>query len=94
MIDLKNFRVVKLDSWNWTFEQFREIKSKDKTQPTKIDWVRVGGYYGNMKQCLNALKDYIINDDVNKNDYDTESLIEKINMLNNSYVNCKILVKE
>ena len=57
-----DIRIRKIDIRNYTFEENCEIKKKDGT--TKKDWVQVGGYYPNLDQTCKALKDYIVNQNV------------------------------
>ena len=88
---LDNFRILKIDDWNLTFEEYKEVINPiKKTKSSK--WVRVGGYYGNMKSCLEALKNYIIDTYVSIEDY--EEVLEKIDKLNNCIVNCVLRCKE
>lgn len=89
---LDNFRILKIDDWNLTFEEYKEVINPiKKTKSSK--WVRVGGYYSNMKSCLEAIKNYIINNYyANIDDY--KELLDKINELNNCIVNCVLRCKE
>lgn len=88
---IKNFRVLKLDSYNLTFEEYRKVESTRKgvtTSTTK--WVRVGGYYGKVSQCLEAMKNYIISTYMNLEDY--QEVLDMINALNGAVVECKIVL--
>lgn len=49
-----NFRIVKVDKRNWTFEK---LNNKNK-------WVQVGGYYATLETTCRELKDYIIQEGV------------------------------
>lgn len=83
---LDNFRILKLDGLNLTFEEYKEVKNNNGNVSTK--WVRVGGYYGSMEQCLAGLKKHIINSYANIDSYN--EVLDKINKLNNAIVECKI----
>lgn len=56
----KEYRIVKIDSLNLTFEKYTTIKKKDGSEIQQ--WKQVGNYYGNIGHCIRALKDYIIQD--------------------------------
>lgn len=83
---LDNFRILKLDGLNLTFEEYKEVKNNNGQVSTK--WVRVGGYYGSMEHCLAGLKKHIINSYANIDSY--SEVLDKINKLNNAIVECKI----
>lgn len=89
-MELGRFRVIKLDKYNLTFEEYKEVENT-KTKEKSMKWVRVGNYYGNLGQCLKALKDYIIAERINEKDLD---LIKLLDELNNSYVSTCINTKE
>lgn len=91
MINLENFRIVRLDQYNLTFEQFKEVYHK-KTDTTEMEWARVGGYYGNLPQCLKALKDYIISSEMESNEQ--INIINLLDEINNKYINCNLQAKE
>lgn len=93
MINLENFRIVQLDIYNLTFEQFKEVESK-KDSTKSMKWVRVGGYYSNLSQCLKALKNYIIANALLSSIENYEQLMSLLDELNNKYINCNLQVKE
>lgn len=88
MLDLGRFRVIHLDQYNWVFEEFRETKSHTKR------WCRDFGYYPRLSNCLNALKEYILSEELTSKDYDVNEFIELLDKISNSYVNCQIKVEE
>ena len=59
MILLNRFRIKALDKMNITFEELKEIESRDK-KTKRLEWTKVGGYYGTLDSTLKALKDYIL----------------------------------
>lgn len=59
----KEYRIVRIDSLNLTFEKFVTIKKKNGTESQ--EWKQVGNYYGNIGHCVRALRDYIIQDNFN-----------------------------
>lgn len=83
MILLNRFRIKALDRMNITFEELKEIESKDK-KSKRLEWTRVGGYYGTIDATLKALKDYILQEylatDV------SEDMLGVLDELANSYV--------
>lgn len=92
MINLQNkIRIVQLDSYNMTFEVYRETKKTSLNKEPQFKWIQEGGYYGTLEQCLKAIKDYII-----KTENNTKEYIDIINVLdgiNNLYVTCEIKVR-
>lgn len=94
MIDLGNFRIIQLDRYNLTYEEFRDVESKSTKEITK-KWVRVGGYYGNLQNCVKALKDYVITQKLQDDSCNTPNdIIDYLDKLNNSYINCDLKIKE
>ena len=92
MIDLGNFRIIQMDRYNLTFEQIKDVENKSTKEKTR-KWVKVGGYYGNLQQCIKALKDYLIAERlqiVENGCENPETIIEYLDRLNNSYVNCNL----
>ncbi len=90
MINFENFRIVQLDEFSMTFEVYREVENI-RTHEKAFKWVREGGYYGNLEQCLKALKDYIIKkENMNNENLDIIKLLDEIN---NKYVNTKLKVR-
>lgn len=85
---LENYRVIHLDQYNWVFEEFRINKYK------KEKWIRGTGYYPTLSSCLNALKEYILSEELTSKDYDVNEFIELLDKISNSYVNCQIKVEE
>ena len=92
MIDLKGkIRIVQIDQYNTTFEIYREVES-NKTHEKSFKWVREGGYYANLGQCLIGIKEWIIKYENKNNEYlDIMKLLEEIN---NLYINTFIKYKE
>ena len=90
MININNFRIIQLDKYNLTFEEFKEVENV-KTKEKSIKWVRVGGYYGNLPSALKGLKEYIVNQKIGDNE--NVDILKFIDELNNSYVNCEIKAK-
>lgn len=92
MLLLNRFRVKALDKYNITFEELKEVESKKKTKQKRLEWVRVGGYYGKLDGALKGLKDYILQEYLESDvSVDMLSLLDE---LNNKYVNCVLLSKE
>ena len=89
MLDLGRFRVIHLDQYNWVFEEFRINKDKKNEK-----WRRGFGYYPTLSSCLNALKEYILSEELTSKDYDVNEFIELLDKISNSYVNCQIKVEE
>ena len=88
MIDLnKKIRIIQLDQYNMTFEVYKEVENI-KTHEKTTKWVREGGYYGNLKQCLKAIKDYLIAEE-NKNN-DNLDILKYLDEINESYNKCGI----
>ena len=84
---LNNFRIVRLDASNLTFEEYKEVESKRNGETTiSTKWARVGGYYGSMERCLKGLKNYIISQYAAIDDYNV--VLNKINSLSNAIVSC------
>lgn len=87
MIKLDNYRIVAIDSLNITFEHYKEVENlRTKEKTTK--WVRVGGYYGNLRSALNGLKEYIINQEIQKQE--NVDILKVLDELNQAYVNCNL----
>ena len=84
---LDNFRVIILDELNVTFEEYKDVYNPI-TKTTTTKWSRVGGYYGSMERCLNALKDYIIRSYMAVEDY--EEVLNKIQALKDATVEVSI----
>lgn len=91
MIKLDNYRIVQLDKWNTTFEVHREVENK-KTKEKEFKWVQEGGYYGDVQSALIALKNYIIANVVKEKQ--NVNLLNFLDELNGSIVNCKLLANE
>ena len=90
MINFENFRIVQLDEYSMTFEVYREVENI-RTHEKTSKWVREGGYYGNLEQCLKAIKDYIIKEEnMNNENLDIIKLLDEIN---NKYVNTILKVR-
>ena len=90
MINFENFRIVQLDEYAMTFEVYREHKERNNKE-RHFKWFREGGYYGNLEQCLKALKDYIIKkENMNNENLDIIKLLDEIN---NKYVNTILKVR-
>ena len=83
----ERFRVVSYDKYNITFEEYREVEKRE-TKEKVLEWVKAGGYYGTLKQCLKALKDYIIQQAIQKEDLDVNGMFKLIDNINNTYINC------
>lgn len=84
---LKVIKVIRLDKWNYTFEHYKEVEAKNGK---KTDWVRVGGYYSTLPSCLKAVKDYVIDYSIERNDFNVEELKTQIEALNGAYVRCEL----
>lgn len=87
MLIIDNYRIIKMDKYNLTFEEYKEVEKKKQRV---MEWVRVGGYYGSLDSCLKALKDYIIEDLIENNNLYINELKDKINALNEAYIRCKL----
>lgn len=83
MILLNRFRLKAIDKLNITFEELKEIESKDK-KSKRLEWTRVGGYYGTLDSALKALKDYIIQEYLSTDV--SEDMLKLLDDLANSYV--------
>lgn len=77
MIDLKEYRIIRLDKWNIVAQKLVNGK-----------WTRVTGYHLNLDNCIKDFKNYLINEELSK---DT-NMLQFLNDLNDSYVNCNINV--
>lgn len=90
---LKDFKIIKRDEYNYTFERYMTTKYRSpidgKTMLEKTDWKQVSGYYGSIESALNGLKDYIVGELVNEtNEYD--ELLSKIKDLQDCIVSVNI----
>ncbi|MGM9969801.1 MAG: hypothetical protein ACI35S_05330 [Anaeroplasma sp.] len=86
---LNNFRIIRLDSCNLTFEEYKTVSNnKNGIKTTSTKWIRVGGYYGNMGHCLDGLKNYIISTYAEIDNY--QEVLDKVNALNRAIVECKL----
>ena len=83
---IDDFRVLKIDEFNFVYER-KYTKEKDGEQVT--EWKRCKGFFGNISQCLEAIKQYILGNYVNEID-DYNEVLEKINKLNGAIINCKL----
>lgn len=77
MIDLKDYRIIRLDKWNIVAQKLVNDK-----------WTRVTGYHLNLSNCIKDFKNYLINEELSK---DT-NMLQFLNDLNDSYVNCNVNV--
>lgn len=92
MINLENkVRIIQLDKYNMTFEVFKEVEDV-KTKKKRLTWSKEGGYYGNLSQCLIAIKNYIISQENLKND--NLNIIQLLDEINNLYVKYIPMVEE
>lgn len=90
---LDNFRIVKLDKLNLTFEEYKEVirvNRKEEDGRKVIRWVQVGGYYSSLEETLKALKKYII---FNFIEHTYDEVIQKIEKLNKAIVECNLVVR-
>lgn len=79
-IKLNNYRIVKVDKRNWTFER---LNKKNK-------WVQVGGYYATLDSTCKELKDFIIQENVDS-DIDAKQLIEILTEIQITYHTIQII---
>ena len=77
-MEIGNFRVVRIDSLNMSFEE----KQKDKNGNDK--WKRVGGYYGDLSSLCKGLGDYIINANI-ENTKDVDALADLLKDIKELY---------
>ena len=91
MILLNRFRVKALDKYNITFEELKEVENKN-TKQKRLEWVRVGGYYGKLDGALKWLKDYILQEYL-ESDVSVD-MLALLDELNNKYVDCVLLPNE
>ena len=91
MILLNRFRVKALDKYNITFEELKEVENKT-TKQKRLEWVRVGGYYGKLDGALKGLKDYILQEYL-ESDVSVD-MLALLDELNKKYVDCVLLPKE
>lgn len=82
-----DYRIVKIDNRNLTFEEYKANKKGEKS------WTQVGEYYPNLDQTCKALKEYIVNTNVEtcKNVYE---LIELLTDIQIRYHTIEFEVKE
>lgn len=67
MVVLNNYRIVKFDKLNWTFEIYEETKATHMNKfETKMVWKKTNLYYPTVEDCLKGIKRYV------KNTYGTE----------------------
>lgn len=78
----KEYRIVRIDSLNLTFEKYTTIKKKDGSEIQQ--WKQVGNYYGNIGHCIRALKDYIIQDNFD-NLKSIDDLLELLDTIETRY---------
>ena len=94
MIDLGKYRIVQIDRYNITYEEYRDVEN-NKTKETTKKWVRVGGYYSTLQTCIKSLKEYIISQKLETYDLiSVKDVIDFLDNLNGSYVNCNLNIKE
>lgn len=85
-MELKDYRISRLDDKNIVAEEYRKIISPNGT--FRYDWVRLG-YYGNITQALESVKKQIITKKaVELNSY--KEVLDIIEKLNGAIVNCKL----
>lgn len=87
---LEKFKITKLDKWNITYSEYREVECRNGTK--EMQWVESGLYYSTLSRCLEGIKNQIINSYVNIEDY--QEILDKINELNGAIVECNLKVKE
>jgi hypothetical protein len=87
---LNNFEIRRLDALNITYKEYREVEKKDHSKV--MAWVESGKYYSTVKDCLEGIKNHIINDYINLDDYD--QVLNKIKELNGAIVECKLMMKQ
>lgn len=87
MILLNRFRIKALDKMNITFEELKEIESKNK-KSKRLEWTKVGGYYGTLDSALRALKNYIVNEYLASDV--SEDMLKVLDELRDSYLDTYI----
>lgn len=87
---IDNYRILKIDEFNFVYEK-KYIKEKDGNSVE--EWKRCKGYFNNITQCLDNIKNNIIGSYISESD-DYEETIKKIDELNNKIINCKLTYKE
>ena len=85
------YRIVKIDSRNLSFEKLCDIKKKNGI--TQKEWVQVGGYYPNLDFTCKALKDYIVNDSID-NCTNVYEVIELLTDVQIRYNTIDFIIKE
>ena len=92
MISLnEKFRIVKIDRLNYTFEELATINKKDGSQIQ--EWKQTGGYYNDINQTCKALKDYIIQQNVD-DVTDVYGLIQMLCDIQCKYAEVEFITKE
>ena len=87
MISIDKYRIISLDKINLTYQELREVENK-KDKSKRLEWVTIGGYYGNLSSALNSLKNYIVNEFI-MNDT-TNNIVEFLTELDGLFVKCDI----
>lgn len=87
---LDNFKIRRLDKWNITFAEYREVECKSGEK--QMQWVESGRYYSTLESCLDAIKKHIINSYVDIEDY--QEVLDNIEKLNNCIVKCNLKAVE
>ena len=72
-MQINNVEIYKLDKWNFSYRVLRE-----NTKNGKVQWFESKKYYNNIRQCVLAVKEFIVNEAVE----DCDSIEEAINKLN------------
>jgi hypothetical protein len=89
---IDNYRIVKLDDLNYTYDIYREVKSKQGT--SEFRWVNIGGYYGSIEVCINSLKSKIVGDYLQTRKMKTDEFVKLLEKMKTLYVDMIIKVKE
>ena len=92
MLFIDNIKIYKLDEYNYSYEYLAEVEKK--TGEKVMEWKPSRSYFGNLKQCLNSIKDKLVKDKIHSKDMSVDDLISYLNKLKNEYENCKLISKE
>lgn len=89
-MQLDNFKIKRIDNFNITWLEYREVEKKDHSKV--MTWVESGKYYATFKECLEGLKTHIINTYADIENYN--EVLNKIKELKGAIVECELMMKK
>lgn len=94
MLYIDNIRIYKVDEYNYSYDYLGYVEKK--TGEMVLEWKQSRKYFGNLKQCLDSIKEKLLRDklDVKTKDLSVDEYIKEIEKLNGAYVNCELVCKE